>query len=65
MSVDAIVGKQPKGVILSGGPSSVTDENAPRVEAGFYDKINVPILGICYGMQLAAQDLGGASAEKV
>ncbi|MFZ1701339.1 MAG: glutamine-hydrolyzing GMP synthase [Pyrinomonadaceae bacterium] len=61
LSTDAIAAKQPKGVILSGGPSSVTDEDAPRVETGFYDKIDVPILGICYGMQLVAVDLGGAS----
>jgi GMP synthase (glutamine-hydrolysing) len=46
-------------VILSGGPSSVTDADAPRVNADFYQKINVPILGICYGMQLVAHDLGG------
>jgi GMP synthase (glutamine-hydrolysing) len=61
LSADAIAAKRPKGVILSGGPSSVTDEDAPRVEAGFYDKVNAPILGICYGMQLIAVDLGGKS----
>ena len=60
LSVDAIAAKRPMGVILSGGPSSVTDEDAPRVEDGFYEKIDVPILGICYGMQLVAADLGGA-----
>lgn len=59
LSADDIAAKQPKGVILSGGPSSVTDEDAPRVAAEFYAKINVPILGICYGMQLIAVDLGG------
>ena len=59
-SADEIVAKRPKGVILSGGPSSVTDEDAPRVSSDFYQKINVPILGICYGMQLIAADLGGA-----
>lgn len=58
-SADAIAAKQPKGVILSGGPSSVTDEDAPRVAADFYDKVNAPILGICYGMQMVAVDLGG------
>lgn len=62
LSADEIAAKRPKGVILSGGPSSVTDEDAPRVESGFYDKVNAPILGICYGMQLAAIDLGGNSA---
>ncbi|HQY68630.1 MAG TPA: glutamine-hydrolyzing GMP synthase [Pyrinomonadaceae bacterium] len=61
LSAEAIAAKQPKGVILSGGPSSVSDEDAPRVASDFYDKIDVPILGICYGMQLVAVDLGGAS----
>ncbi len=60
LSADEIAARKPKGVILSGGPSSVTDDDAPRVEAGFYDKVNAPILGICYGMQLVAADLGGA-----
>ncbi len=62
LAADEIVARKPKGVILSGGPSSVTDEDAPRVAADFYEKINVPILGICYGMQLVAVDLGGQSA---
>jgi GMP synthase (glutamine-hydrolysing) len=59
LSAEAIAAKNPKGVILSGGPSSVTDEDAPRVEEGFYDKVGAPILGICYGMQMVAVDLGG------
>lgn len=62
LSADEIAVKRPMGVILSGGPSSVMDEDAPRVEAGFYYTVDVPILGICYGMQLAAIDLGGKSA---
>lgn len=61
LPADEIAAKRPKGVILSGGPSSVTDEDAPRVEADFYNKIDAPILGICYGMQLVAIDLGGRS----
>lgn len=61
LSADEIVAKQPKGVILSGGPASVSDEDAPRVEQWFYEKVGAPILGICYGMQLVAVDLGGAS----
>ncbi len=61
ISAAEIAAKRPKGVILSGGPSSVTDEDAPSVAADFYDKIGAPILGICYGMQLVAVDLGGAS----
>ncbi len=60
-SIDDVLTKRPKGVILSGGPSSVTDEDAPRVSPDFFDRINVPVLGICYGMQLIAHDLGGAS----
>lgn len=56
-----IAARRPIGVILSGGPSSVTDEDAPRLERGFYETAGAPILGICYGMQLAAIDLGGRS----
>jgi GMP synthase (glutamine-hydrolysing) len=59
LSVDEIVAKRPKGVILSGGPSSVTDENAPRVTGDFYGNVDAPILGICYGMQMVAVDLDG------
>jgi GMP synthase (glutamine-hydrolysing) len=61
LSVDEIVAKNPKGVILSGGPSSVYDEDAPRVSSDFYEKLNSPLLGICYGMGLIAVDLGGTS----
>ncbi len=59
--VEEITNKNPKGVILSGGPSSVADEDAPRLPADFYAEVNAPILGICYGMQLIAVDLGGDS----
>ncbi len=61
VSADDVAAKMPRGIILSGGPASVADEGAPRVEADFYTKIDVPILGICYGMQLVAADLGGAT----
>jgi GMP synthase (glutamine-hydrolysing) len=52
------------GVILSGGPESVTDAEPPRAPAAVYE-LGVPVLGICYGMQTMAQQLGGrvASAE--
>lgn len=60
-SVEKIIERSPKGVILSGGPSSVYDDDAPRVSPDFYEKIEAPILGICYGMQLMAVDLGGSS----
>lgn len=61
ISAQAIAARRPRGVILSGGPSSVYDEDAPRVEEGFYEKLGVPVLGICYGMGLIAVDLGGKS----
>lgn len=59
LPVEEILAKDPKGVILSGGPSSVEDEGAPRLEKEFYGRVRVPVLGICYGMQLIAVDLGG------
>ncbi len=61
LATDEITRRRPKGVILSGGPSSVYDEDAPRVAPDFYEKIDVPVLGICYGMGLIAADLGGRS----
>src|SRR3989344_3316410 len=48
----------PKGIILSGGPSSVYDKNAPVIPKEVFN-LNTPILGICYGMQLTAHLLGG------
>jgi GMP synthase (glutamine-hydrolysing) len=59
LPVDEIVARRPMGMILSGGPSSVADVDAPRVTSDFYQKIDSPVLGICYGMQLIAVDLGG------
>ncbi len=50
--------KKPKGIIFSGGPASVYDKDAYRVEKEIYD-LNLPILGICYGMQLITVDFGG------
>jgi len=48
----------PRGIILSGGPASVYAPKAPKVDKAIYD-LGVPILGICYGMQLVSLDLGG------
>ena len=49
---------KPKGIILSGGPSSVYEKGAPKCDPAIFD-LGIPILGICYGMQLAAEYLGG------
>ncbi|HET9208516.1 MAG TPA: glutamine-hydrolyzing GMP synthase, partial [Burkholderiaceae bacterium] len=49
---------KPKGIILSGGPESVTDQEPPRAPPAVFE-LGVPVLGICYGMQTMAQQLGG------
>ncbi|OAI41674.1 GMP synthase [Planctomycetaceae bacterium SCGC AG-212-D15] len=48
----------PRGLILSGGPASVYEPKSPRCDPGIFE-LGVPVLGICYGMQLACQTLGG------
>ncbi|HEX8775034.1 MAG TPA: glutamine-hydrolyzing GMP synthase [Pyrinomonadaceae bacterium] len=58
-SVEEILARQPKGLILSGSPSSVYDEGAPRPAKGLLQNIDAPVLGICYGLQVLAADLGG------
>lgn len=59
--LEQIVAKGPKGIIFSGGPASVYEPGAPRLDPELY-RAGIPILGICYGMQLMALDLGGEVA---
>ncbi len=54
-----VAARRPSGVILSGGPASVRVEGAPALDPAVYD-LGVPILGICYGAQLMAEQLGGS-----
>lgn len=58
ISPEAIAKHAPKGLILSGGPSSVYEEGAPRCDPGIFN-MGLPVLGICYGMQLMCEALGG------
>lgn len=57
-ALDTIKKHQPKGIILSGGPSSVYEKGAPSIDKKIFS-LNIPILGICYGWQLTAHLLGG------
>ncbi len=54
--------RTPAGIILSGGPKSVSDPGAPRCDASLFE-LGLPVLGICYGMQLMAHSLGGRVAQ--
>jgi GMP synthase (glutamine-hydrolysing) len=58
VSVERIKEFSPKGIILSGGPSSVYDDEAPLLEPEVFE-LGIPVLGICYGMQVMAYMLGG------
>ena len=58
VGAEEVARRRPKGVILSGGPASVYAEGAPPLQAELL-KLGVPVLGICYGMQLLALELGG------
>lgn len=58
LGLDKIKEMQPKGIVLSGGPAGVCDEDAPLSDPGIFD-LDIPILGICYGAQLMTHQLGG------
>jgi len=58
VSMDWVRDWAPRGIVLSGGPSSVYDEGVPTTDARLFD-LGVPVLGICYGMQLMAHLCGG------
>lgn len=59
ITLDEIKKLNPKGIIFTGGPNSVYDEESPRYGSEIYD-LGIPILGICYGSQLMAYSLGGS-----
>jgi GMP synthase (glutamine-hydrolysing) len=60
--LEEIAARKPRGIILSGGPASVYADGAPPLERGLLE-LGVPVLGICYGMQLLVRELGGRVEE--
>ena len=60
--LEEIEKRKPRGIILSGGPASVYAEGAPKLERGLLE-LGVPVMGICYGMQLLVHELGGRVEE--
>ena len=61
IEVDRVRDLAPLGIILSGGPETVTNSSTPRVDPALY-RLELPLLGICYGMQVMVHQLGGKVA---
>ncbi|MFC1814817.1 glutamine-hydrolyzing GMP synthase [Thermodesulfobacteriota bacterium] len=59
ISVRDIKYLQPEGIILSGGPASIYEKKSPKIDRGIFD-LNIPVLGICYGLQFMIAALGGS-----
>ena len=64
ISIEEINEINPKGIILSGGPNSVYEKNAPKCNQQIFN-LSIPVLGICYGMQLMVKELGGTVTEAI
>ena len=62
ISVKKVLALRPKGIVLSGGPASVYGKNAPKMDRKIFH-LGIPILGICYGMQLLVKEFGGQVAR--
>lgn len=62
ISLEKIKEKNPKGIIFTGGPASVYGEDSPKCAEGIFE-LGIPVLGICYGMQLMTHTLGGKVAR--
>lgn len=62
ISIDEIKKINPKGIIFTGGPNSIYEESSPKCDKRIFE-LNIPILGICYGMQYMAYTLGGKVAK--
>ena len=62
ITLEKIKEKNPKGIIFTGGPASVYGEDSPKCAEGIFD-LGIPVLGICYGMQLMSHTLGGKVAS--
>ncbi len=62
LTAKEVAGLHPAGIIFSGGPKSVRIDGAPQIDPAIYE-LDIPILGICYGAQLIAQQLGGTVSQ--